>query len=292
MNEFFKIYIPGSGYAVTPNRRLQVQAGGKSVRTTVELNGLSGKGVGVNDAAKYVGDPSVDEAYKSLKMKSGIFATDVNNRESITNLVKSQAYYRMALEHLRAAGVPDAQEELERFYFLQNLNSRSLVDSILPGGRIVVENPYAEYEKEVREFEPYYNIGRLGAAFIKAISELTNGDASSYGNLYFVGRDFFEDMTLNFENFEEKLRKVEWQGADVENIISKMKASLGSNYKYAPRDGASYFAAFVDYPEHVHQLAYQWALKTAEAQLKAKKPSEGFDISKIFTPDDIWIEPC
>ncbi|MBO0333937.1 cache domain-containing protein [Sneathiella sp. CAU 1612] len=264
----FNIYIPNSGYSVFPNRRLAMKIKGQTELTSIELNALLGKGVSLKDAIRYTGDTTFDPASKALTMKSDIFATDVNNRESITNLVKSQSYYRFALEHLRAARIENPQAELERFYAIQNLNSRSLVDAIKIGGVITVDDPMREYNLEVQKFRPYYTVGRLAAAYISAITDMTEGNAEQYRALYEAGRAIFQGTSIDFDNFEDVIGSKALPNNASLVIISHMKKTLGENYEFAPRSGKDYFSAFVDYPEYIHKLAYEWAVKSAKEKLQ------------------------
>lgn len=278
----FNIYIPNSGYSVNPNRRLAMKIDGQTKLTSIELNALLGKGVGLKDAVRYAGDTTFDPASKALTMKSDIFATDVNNRESITNLVKSQCYYRFALEHLRAARVENPQVELERFYAIQNLNSQSLVDAIQIGGVITIADPMREYNEEVQKFRPFYNVGRLAAAYIAAITEVTEGNAEQYCALYEAGRAIFQSTPLDFDNFEQVIDSKTLPNNVNPVIIRHMKEALGENYEFAPRSGSDYFSAFVDYPEYIHKLAYEWAVKSAKEKLKKDGSGPG---SSFALPD-------
>ncbi|MZR31622.1 hypothetical protein [Sneathiella litorea] len=285
-DSIFNIFIPNSGFSVYPHRRLAMKVDGQTKLTSIELNALLGKGVSLGDAVQYTGDTTFDPVSKALRMKADIFATDVNNRESITNLVKSQAYYRFALEHLRAAKIENPQAELDRFYAIQNLNSHSLVDIIEIGSEIKIDPAQLEYNEEVRKFEPYYNVGRLGAAYISAITEITEGDAEQYLSLYIAGREIFQDMSVSFDNFEETISSKALPKDVNPAIIRHMKETLGESYDFAPRKASDYFSAFVDYPEHIHKLAYQWAEKVAKKKLRSDqgRPSNSFDFPD---PEDL-----
>ncbi|CAN8072756.1 unnamed protein product [Agarophyton chilense] len=194
-------------------------------------NGLGGKGF--------------DEHTKFVDSHEGSFAADVNNRGSGISVASSFTLRRMALAHLKAAGIPAPEK---------------VVDEIYEGGKPDVDSYTAEVEKFRSHFEEAFETW----AYLRAIKLVAGSDAQKYASLYDEGltKDSRNDRILKMSGSSDLLTK---------RAVELYKEEVRNTPTYHPPSRDEYLARFVDttLEEDVH--IYTEAMKMAKEHLSKQQ---------------------
>ncbi len=246
--------IPDIG-EVTMNRRILAKNGQP---TQLEDYSLNGKGAPV----------------PGTRSKSYIFSTDVNNRESATDVAPGLAYRRMAQEHLAAAGFKDPVGKVE-----------SLYQTYFPSDEA--------YAAEVSRFAPHFDAAMIKAEFLKAAELAAHDDAKGFKVLTHAARSASTVKTraaLLELPFKEAVRaklnalpvdrsragsdKPDLHREQQEVVDRYREASrnyadaLAEKPTFTPASNAAYHRRFVDVPLEIHRKVYKEAFVLAEGRLK------------------------
>lgn len=219
---------------VGPHRMLQKDG----ASTHVEDYGLGGKGVRVDNSSVL-----------------GLFANDVNNRESATQIAPGLAFRRFAQEALAIAGHPDPVGEVERLY--EDLSS----------GAKDVDEAEKGYQDEVEKFREHYQSAMEKAAYLKIIGEAMNNPeylkhngmnpeepAVNYNKLFEAGRTREGREKYGGEKYTEAVKQIP---------------------EYRPASRQDYFTRFVDSPDFIHEAVYTKAsLLAAQSLLEPRMEQE------------------
>jgi hypothetical protein len=231
------------------NRRLLTKDGTAS---NVQDFSLNGKG----------------EPIPGSRAKIGAFATDVNNKESATDVAPGLAFQRMALAHLTAAKIPGAARVLDEIY------SKSLRPN------------EEEFNKEVALFKPFFKEAMDRAAFLESVSKAVGDDPAAFKELATRGRarEGRENLLSRY-NFSQE--QAPGNNATVRRYVNAMrsyseKRRLLPEFKAPSRD--DYYNRFVDVPIHIHEAAYKEALKLAIRHLD---PNADLPISPDVTSREL-----
>lgn len=175
---------------------------------SVESYGLAGKGVRHGDS--WV----------------GIFAYDVNNRESAVQVAPGLAYRRMAVQHLATAGRVDPVGDVEKLYEKHYGDDR-------------------EYAKEVERFRGAFRSAMEKASFLRIAERIAGEDLFEFKRLYQAAEQGGLDRMKELGG--------EAYARDLEQIRD-----------FQPASRKRYFGRFVDAPEAVHELVYLQAAREAK----------------------------
>jgi hypothetical protein len=234
---------------VGQNRRLLTKDG---MASNVQDFSLNGKG----------------EPIPGSRAKIGVFATDVNNKESATDVAPGLAFQRMALAHLTAAKIPGAARVLDEIY------SKSLRPN------------EEEFNKEVALFKPFFKEAMDRAAFLESVSKAVGDDPAAFKELATRGRarEGRENLLSRY-NFSQE--QAPGNNATVRRYVNAMrsyseKRRLLPEFKAPSRD--DYYNRFVDVPIHIHEAAYKEALKLAIRHLD---PNADLPISPDVTSREL-----
>lgn len=196
----------------------------------VEDFGLSGKGFDVQTTS---GDYS----------RAGSFAVDTNNRSSAVSVASSLTMRRMALAHLNAAGVPNAQQVLDAIY-----------ENLKPS--------YEAYEKEVSKFQEFFCEAFEMYAYVEAISLISGDNAQTFRSMY--------DKGLSNVDRQQQMKKLLFTNNKNENEGANMYfAQLKEIPAFRPPSRDEYFARFVDTTEEENVHLYTQALNHAKNYLQS-----------------------
>jgi len=247
--------IPDIG-EVTMNRRILAKNG---QATHLEDYSLNGKGAPVPGS----------------RSRSYVFSTDVNNRESATDVAPGLAYRRMAQEHLAAAGFKDPVEKVE-----------SLYQKHFPSDEA--------YAAEVARFAPHFDAAIIKAEFLKAAELAAHDDAKAFKDLVHTARSASTVKTraalleLPFKDaVRTKLKalpvdrstrsgadKLEFPREQREVVDRYREASrnyadaLAEKPTFTPASNSAYYRRFVDVPLEIHRKVYKEAFELAEGRLQ------------------------
>lgn len=199
---------------------------GKSV--PIESNGVAGLGFNLKNGG--------------LRSRVGTFAIDLNDRSSATGVSSSFTLRRMAVVHMKAAGIEDAEEKMEALY---EKNKASLKD----------------YDREVKKFESYFTEINEIWSFLKAIERIAGDDAEKYSKLYDEGLtnkgrvQMMERARKSPKNMDVKSAKMYFE--EVQNLPA---------FKPVSRDG--FYERSIDTTDEEDAKMYNEALQLAKKQLR------------------------
>ncbi|CAN8064115.1 unnamed protein product [Agarophyton chilense] len=198
---------------------------GRSV--PIECNGVAGLGFDVHE--------------HGMHSKVGTFAVDLNDRSSGTGVASSFTLRRMAVAHMKAAGIECAEEKIEELYEL---------------GKPSIE----AYENEVRKFEKYFLEAYEIWAYLRAIEAIAGDDGRLFCELYDSG------LTRNGrEAVMEKCRSESSTGVNGSEIYFRELANVPA-FNILSRDG--FYARSVDTTDEEDVWLYKEAFKLAKKHLK------------------------
>lgn len=139
-----------------------------------------------------------------------------------------QAYRRLAIAHLEAAGFSNPDETIEGLYL-----------ECLPKG--------SEFTDEVESFRGDFEEAMRKAAYVRAIEELAGEDAGEYARLYRLGTQEADRRQQGGSKYTELVRDIP---------------------PFNPPSANQYFARFDDHPTEIHEMVYRRAAKMAKARLR------------------------
>lgn len=250
--------IPDIG-EVTMNRRILAKNGQP---TQLEDYSLNGKGAPVPGS----------------RSKSYAFSTDVNNRESATDVAPGLAYRRMAQEHLAAAGFKDPVGKAENLY-----------QKYFPGDEA--------YATEVARFAPHFDAAIIKAEFLKAAELAAHDDAQAFKALADAARSastvktraaLFElpfreavrtklntlpvDRSSRSQSDKPDLTCEQQMVVDRHRDASRNYAdALAGKPAFMPASNSAYHRRFVDVPLEIHRQVYKDAFELAESRLQRRR---------------------
>lgn len=195
----------------------------------IEDNGLGGKGFNIKTET---GETS----------RAGCFAVDLNNRASGVSVGSSFTMRRMALSHLRAAGIENAERVLDNIYD----SGKSRED---------------EFNDEVRKFETHFEEVYEIWAYIKAIEMVAGDDVDLFQTLY--------DSGLNQTRRMDQIRKMkESKESKLNEGAALFEANLKEIPVYQPPARDAYLERFVDTTEDEDRYLYNEAFNLAKKHLQ------------------------
>ncbi|MDE0154951.1 MAG: hypothetical protein OXS28_05020, partial [Gammaproteobacteria bacterium] len=118
----------------------------------------------------------------------GIFATDVNNKESAVQIAPGLAYRRFAQEAMAAAGFKNPVEEIDNLY-----------EKHLPSNEA--------YQGEADKFQDHYHVGMRVAKYLEIIERKAK-TPDEYQKLYEAGRTEEGRKLHGGEEYMEILKKI------------------------------------------------------------------------------------
>lgn len=242
---------------VGKHRRILAESGELS---NVEDHGLNGKGANI----------------PGTRSKVGIFAYDVNNKESATEVAPSLAYRRMAQVHLAAVGSPNPVEEVENLY-----------KKHIPSD--------ADYINEVGRFEPHFDSAIDKALFAQAVESTAGDNKDTYQALIEKGRtpagrkevlDAYRAIAgKDLDNPTTRQQALSAAGPIMEKnlndperfeaYVRSMKTyESAQRQKFKPASNEEYQNRFVDSPLHVHEAVYREAFNIALGRAEQRIASQ------------------
>lgn len=222
---------------VTLNRMLKTHDGQKS---HVEDYGLNGKGAFI----------------PGTKSKVGIFATDVNNRESAESVAQGLALRRLAQAHLAAAGIEDPVGAVEKMY-----------EELLPEDDA--------FDKEVKSFEADFDELMAMDEYLKAAKETADTDGEFFGAMAEKART--PASRKSAATVARKIRENNLRDPENQDLINRYvetleryEAGLQTVPKFSPTTNMNYQKRFVDAPISMHETVYQRAFEMAVSRCQAE----------------------
>eukprot|EP00178_Gracilaria_changii_P005412 TRINITY_DN1888_c0_g1_i1.p1 TRINITY_DN1888_c0_g1~~TRINITY_DN1888_c0_g1_i1.p1 ORF type:complete len:833 (+),score=176.51 TRINITY_DN1888_c0_g1_i1:172-2670(+) len=193
-------------------------------------NGLGGKGF--------------DEHNRYVDSHEGSFAVDVNNRESGTSVASSFTLRRMALAHLKAAGISSPEK---------------VVDEIYENGKADI----AAYNEEVEKFRQHFEEAFETRAYLRAIKHIAGNDAQKFVSLYDEGvtADLRKAQVGRMRESSDLLTK---------KAIELYDEELQNTPTYKPPSRDEYLARFVDTTCDEDTHIYKEAMRIAREHLTRK----------------------
>ncbi|MDE0283228.1 MAG: hypothetical protein OXN26_01575 [Gammaproteobacteria bacterium] len=152
--------------------------------------------VGMHRMLQTSGEPAHLEAHdlsgKGIRVSGqstlGIFATDVNNKESAVQIAPGLAYRRFAQEAMAAAGFKNPVEEIDNLY-----------EKHLPSNEA--------YQGEADKFQDHYHVGMRVAKYLEIIERKAK-TPDEYQKLYEAGRTEEGRKLHGGEEYMEILKKI------------------------------------------------------------------------------------
>jgi hypothetical protein len=239
---------------VTHNRRLRAPGG---AATHVEDYSLNGKGAFVPGTASKIGG----------------FGYDVNNRESATALAPGLAYRRFAAEHLKAAGIEDAYDQVEMLY-----------REHLPTDEV--------YAAEVEQFRRDFFSMQQKAMLARNASTAAHGNAVEFAQIVDAGRpgDLTESHRallqgvlgpagmragMTAAEFRRNFAAAEDPALEKARRYADASISFGEEVEKAvafnPASRERFYARFANVPDYIHKAVYEQALQIALKHLAERK---------------------
>jgi len=241
---------------VTTNRRIVTKGGEPS---HVEDFSLNGKG----------------DTVPGTRAKVNVFATDVNNRESATDVAPALAYRRFAAEHLAAVGVPNAVERVEALY-----------------AKHVAGIDETDYDQEVARFRPHLDILQNAASLVRAAGTVDDGDGAKFASIFSdpvvkslqsgssvrARAQLLEpllqpkmeavanegDLQLTIESIDSTVDEATRKTAESARVVSGAFADdVAKREAFNPASLDDFMKKFVDLPMQVHEAVYKEALELA-----------------------------
>lgn len=210
-------------------RRYQDSTGNS---VAVEDNGLGGKGFNINTA-------------DGKRSRAGCFAVDLNNRASGVSVGSSFTLRRMALSHLKAAGVKMAEKTLDDIYN----NSKPQEEA---------------YSAEVQKFQVHFEEAFEIWAYLQAIKVVAGRDAELFQILY--------DAGLSRGSRKEQIRRMHGSAqAELKQAAVLYEAEVRQIPTFKPPSRNEYFDRFVDTTDDEDKFMYTEAFKLAKKNLELSR---------------------
>lgn len=186
----------------------------------------------------------------------GAFALDVNNRESATEVAVPMAFFRMAIEHMAAAGVPEPIREVEKLY-----------------ARLQPDR--GAFDNEVRSFERHYESLTAKAAFVQQAQKAAAADAALFASLARQARSGSR-VSLQAAWLEQLSKPgivAERRAQALRESSARFADALAERERFKPVSRDAFLQRFVDIPLHVHEEVYREAHKRALRHAEGEAPS-------------------
>ena len=166
----------------------------------------------------------------------GMYAYDVNNRESAVQIAPGLAYKRLAQQHLAAAGRLDPVGDVDRMY-----------EDLYPSEEA--------YHAEVVQFSGDFESALHKAALMREADRMAKDDPATFKQWY----EIFSEVAKTPEMLRELGR-------------TAYEEELKQIPEFSPASRDKYFGRFVDAPDHVHQQVYARAVREAKQALAGLEP--------------------
>ncbi|KAI0564271.1 hypothetical protein FGB62_28g211 [Gracilaria domingensis] len=193
-------------------------------------NGLGGKGF--------------DEHNKFVDSHEGSFAVDVNNRESGTSVASSFTLRRMAMAHLKAAGVACPEQ---------------VVDEIYESGKPSID----AYNAEVQKFREHFEDAFETWAYLQAIKLVAGNDAQLYTSLY-------DEGSSSYSRKAQIVKMSESSDSAMKRAVELYHKELENMPAYNPPSRDEYLNRFVDTTCDEDTYIYKEAMQIAREHLSQK----------------------
>ena len=169
---------------------------------------------------------------------------DVNNRASAVSTAASFATRRMALVHLKGAGIESPRETLAAIY--ENLKPSE-----------------ASYHREVKTFEKYYHEAHEIGAYLHAIGKVAGFDCNQFAKLY--------DAGLTRKGREKVIKSMSMSTSRVETKEAAIYMNtLRKTPPFNPSGRDDFLGRYVDTTAEEDNAAYGEAYRIAENCLLSK----------------------
>lgn len=196
-------------------------------RVPIEMNGIGGLGYTFNK--------------NNVHSRIGSFAIDLNDRSSATNVASSFTLRRMAVAHMKAAGIEDAEQKLDVLYEMGKPTETA-------------------FNEEVSKFEPYYQEAHEMRAYMKAIEAVCGED----GNLFC---ELFDDG-LTKEARSKKMMELMNSSVEVERAGAKKYFEMVKNIpEFTKPTKKAFYERGVDTTDYEDANLYKEAFKLAKKHL-------------------------
>ena len=163
----------------------------------------------------------------------GVYAYDVNNRDSAVQVSSGLAHRRLAEMHLSAAGWLDPYGDVQKMY-----------QDLYPNEEA--------YRAEVETFRGDFASATYKAALMRQAERLAGDDPNEFRRLYEIYAEAARDPN--------KLRDLGNQALAGESAEMP---------EFTPASREKYFGRFVDAPDHIHERVYRRAFQEAKSTLDA-----------------------
>lgn len=174
----------------------------------------------------------------------GAFSPDINNRASAASTAASFAMRRMAMSHLKAAGIKSPNSVLDAIYERQKPDERL-------------------YEAEVWSFKKYFDEAYEMWAYLETIKTVAGSDADKFRKLYDAGVSGEGRKT-------EVLKLSSTDSLDAQEAAMGYIANVGATPKFNPAGRDEYLSRFVDTTADEDVAAYEEAFKLAKQHLTGR----------------------